>query len=139
MDTARKHFDEWAEMLGGGRRLSLGIGVNTGPVTAGVIGKLKFQYDAWGDAVNLSARLADYAPDNALLISEETREQLGGAQGLNISDGAVSSIKGKGLQRTFVVAATEKDLRSTTNLGDLSQGRRATVVTHITNVSEGLA
>lgn len=40
----------------GGRELSFRIGINSGPVVAGVIGRKKFTYDLWGEAVNLASR-----------------------------------------------------------------------------------
>lgn len=48
------------------------IGIHTGPVVAGVIGKNKFAYDIWGDAVNLAARLEELGEPNRINISEET-------------------------------------------------------------------
>ena len=40
-----------------GLDLNIRIGLASGPVMAGVIGRQKFSYDIWGDAVNLAARL----------------------------------------------------------------------------------
>lgn len=48
------------------------IGIHTGPVVAGVIGKNKFAYDIWGDAVNLAARLEELGGINRVNISKAT-------------------------------------------------------------------
>ena len=50
------------------------VGIHTGPVVAGVIGKNKFAYDIWGDAVNLAARLEALSEPNRVNISEETAQ-----------------------------------------------------------------
>ncbi|MFN0036193.1 MAG: adenylate/guanylate cyclase domain-containing protein [Saprospiraceae bacterium] len=50
------------------------IGVHTGPVMAGVIGKKKFAYDIWGDAVNLAARLEEHGEPGQVNISAATKE-----------------------------------------------------------------
>ena len=54
------------------------IGVHTGPVVAGVIGKNKFAYDIWGDAVNLAARLEQHGVSGKINISTQTAEAVKG-------------------------------------------------------------
>ena len=48
------------------------IGIHTGPVMAGVIGKKKFAYDIWGDAVNLAARLEEHGEPGSVNVSGST-------------------------------------------------------------------
>lgn len=48
------------------------IGINTGPVVAGVVGKKKFAYDIWGDSVNLASRMESSGEVGRLNISEDT-------------------------------------------------------------------
>jgi class 3 adenylate cyclase len=50
------------------------IGVHTGPVVAGVVGKNKFAYDIWGDAVNLAARLEEHGESGKINVSAATAE-----------------------------------------------------------------
>jgi adenylate cyclase len=52
------------------------IGIHTGPVVAGVIGKNKFAYDIWGDAVNLAARLEEQGEAGRVNISRATYEAI---------------------------------------------------------------
>ena len=51
---------------------NLRIGINTGPVVAGVIGIKKFAYDIWGDTVNLASRAESHGVENQLNITENT-------------------------------------------------------------------
>ena len=53
------------------------IGIHTGPVVAGVIGKNKFAFDIWGDAVNLAARLEEFGEPGRVNISSATAEAVG--------------------------------------------------------------
>lgn len=57
--------------------LRLRIGIHRGPVVAGVIGKAKFSYDVWGDAVNVAARLQQNSDPGEILISDAVKRQLG--------------------------------------------------------------
>lgn len=48
------------------------IGINTGPVVAGVVGTKKFAYDIWGDAVNVASRMESNSEPGRINISENT-------------------------------------------------------------------
>ena len=56
--------------------IRLRIGIATGPVVAGVIGRKKFQYDLWGETVNLACRLESLGEPDTILVSESTCERL---------------------------------------------------------------
>lgn len=51
---------------------NLRIGINTGSVVAGVVGSIKFQYDIWGDAVNIAARMEQNSEPGRINISKNT-------------------------------------------------------------------
>ena len=50
----------------------LRIGIHTGPVMAGVVGKMKFTYDIWGDAVNIAALMESNGEAGRITLSEST-------------------------------------------------------------------
>jgi class 3 adenylate cyclase len=60
-----------------GVTLDLRVGIHTGPLVAGVIGKRKFSYDVWGDTVNTASRLTDASEPGRILISAATAASLG--------------------------------------------------------------
>jgi class 3 adenylate cyclase len=52
------------------------IGINSGDVVAGVIGKNKLLYDVWGDTVNIANRLKSACPPGAILVSQNICDRL---------------------------------------------------------------
>ena len=56
--------------------LRIRIGINTGPVIAGVIGRKKFAYDLWGDTVNLACQLESIGEPGVIQVAESTYEML---------------------------------------------------------------
>jgi adenylate cyclase len=61
----------------GDEPLRLRIGIHSGPIVAGVIGKRRFAYDLWGDTVNLAARIQTSAEPDEIRVSDATYKLFG--------------------------------------------------------------
>jgi adenylate cyclase len=61
----------------GGRRLAFRIGINSGPVVAGVIGRKKFIYDLWGETVNMASRMESHGQSGVIQITRNTFDLVG--------------------------------------------------------------
>jgi class 3 adenylate cyclase len=59
-----------------GQPLQLRIGIDTGPVEAGVIGTAKFSYDLWGDTVNTASRMESHGIPGCIQVTERTYQRL---------------------------------------------------------------
>jgi class 3 adenylate cyclase len=57
-----------------GQTVRFRIGVNPGPVIGGVVGKRKFVYDVWGDAVNVASRMESHGMGGRIQITRATYE-----------------------------------------------------------------
>ncbi len=83
--------------------LELRIGINSGPVVAGVIGRKRFLYDLWGDAVNTAGRMQTEGTPGRIQVTRATYELLKD-EFVCEPRGAVS-VKGKGAMETWYVLA----------------------------------
>ncbi|MGL5080476.1 MAG: adenylate/guanylate cyclase domain-containing protein [Microcoleaceae cyanobacterium] len=79
--------------------LSLRIGINVGPVVAGVIGQKKFIYDLWGDAVNVASRMESHSLPGKIHVTEKVYHCLKGQ--FQFEARGIIPIKGKGEMRTY--------------------------------------
>ena len=82
--------------------LALRIGIGTGPVVAGVVGRKKFIYDLWGDTVNIASRLTSEGQPGLIQCDERSYRQLEGHFGFDLP--VVLTLKGKGKVRVYRLA-----------------------------------
>eukprot|EP00727_Mastigamoeba_balamuthi_P011309 m51a1_g6800 putative adenylyl cyclase (587) ;mRNA; r:216392-221266 len=82
--------------------LQLRIGVSSGPVAGGIVGRRNWVYDLWSDTVNMAARLKAKAQPGTVLCDSRTRELTEGE--FCFEEPQVIELKGKGAQTVFSLA-----------------------------------
>ncbi|WP_394822631.1 adenylate/guanylate cyclase domain-containing protein [Pendulispora albinea] len=92
-----RYMEEFSRELGEPVRVR--IGVHTGPVVAGVIGKKKFIYDVWGDTVNTASRMESHGIEGRIQVTEATYERI--KDHYDLEERGEIDVKGKGLMKTY--------------------------------------
>jgi adenylate cyclase len=93
-DRCRQPGRGWPE-------LALRIGIDTGPVVAGVIGRSKFIYDLWGDTVNTASRMESHGVPGQIQVTERAFLRL--KDRFEFRDRGTVNVKGKGPMRTYLL------------------------------------
>ena len=88
-------------LSGDGDAFRLRIGVHTGPVIAGLIGRSRFVYDVWGETVNIASRLESQGVADRVQISEATRRAL--RRPWSLEPRFAVELRGVGTMETYLV------------------------------------
>ena len=90
-----------------GHDISLRIGINSGPVVAGIVGTHKFAYDLWGDVVNTASRMESEGIPGSIQLAPETYELI--RDEFVCEPRGVVSVKGKGDMTTYILVSKRAD------------------------------
>ena len=88
--------------------IKIRIGIHTGTVAAGVVGKKKFSYDLWGDVVNVASRFETTSKPDSIHVSEAVRVRLG--DDFMFQDCGSVELKGKGTVASYFLLGQKKEI-----------------------------
>ncbi len=98
-DMALAMMDEFKQHCGHEfQDLELRVGMHSGPVVAGVIGKSKFSYDIWGDTVNVASRMESSGVPGRIQVTERLGDQL--RERYELEPRGLVAVRGKGEMET---------------------------------------
>ena len=89
-------------------KVQLRIGMHTGTVAAGVVGKKRFSYDLWGDVVNVASRFETTGEPNKIHVSEAVKFRL--SDDFLFLDGSEVKLKGKGIMKSFYLLGKKENM-----------------------------
>lgn len=87
---------------------NLRIGINTGPVMAGIIGYKKFSYDLWGDTVNVASRMESFGVLDQIQVTKAVYERL--KDRYHFKKRGLVHIKGKGQMPVYLLTDSKKSM-----------------------------
>jgi adenylate cyclase len=90
-----------------GQRINFRIGINSGSMIAGVIGRRKFVYDVWGDAVNIASRMESHGLGGAVQITQTTYELI--KDEFVCEPRGTVNVKGKGEMEVWLVKSVKEN------------------------------
>lgn len=105
-----KATKEYSQKKGLGLRLR--VGLNSGPVVAGVIGKMKFIYDLSGDTVNLASRMESTGVPGEIQVTRSVYERL--KDGFELESRGTIEVRGKGEIETWLLHGQLKSVEAST-------------------------
>jgi class 3 adenylate cyclase len=104
-----------------GEQIWLRVGIATGPVVAGVIGRRKFNYDLWGDTVNIASRMCTEAEPGSIQVDSVTYRRLHNR--FHFDTAHQIQVKGKGPMQVFNLLSTVEDQLGGENVVPISEGQ----------------